>query len=714
MTIRSRRRQLVLAATLALAPSLARGQAHTAIKVGQLEMFADEANVFSKTSNTRSQLVQAQRVAGIAAGTKGPGLVFDGAAYYGKPDWGSVIWDPTATTYANAPTPQAGAFKMWMSTSGGGTPVTYSTSRDGVTWDAPSFANDVNGLAAGGTAGYWYGKNANGAPKVYNPHNVLFTGYRNFTTHGQREGYVFPIGGTSVIIDPHKVDGQLGRYKMIFNDMSFDANGNGVGHELYGGTEYLNDPNVRKAGDVGVMTAESADGINWVRSAPITRTATAKTYDAALNETGTATFAKAAIEPHHQSTNNDPLYFKRTEKSVSDFSTLMYDSQKDKFVIYSKGWRWADKPSNPGSLIPNYRTIARLETVQTVAQNPNAFLGDWTEPEVILEPTQRINGVDDPNVAGTAAATYDDAQFMGSSAFEYQGLYFKVLNEYHYQGSFLVKENQQRNADGVLTSATVDSNWFSTVRPDLATGGQKIDLQLAVSRDGKTGWTRIGNFATFLDTGAKDTWDDGILLSYNPTVGPDGKINFFYQGWDGTHDPIPLKPGEPGYIPPGQPGSPGYTDLRTDSGIGLAQSKEGRLLSVSATTGTADVMTKPISFNVDNLQLLINADLAGGDIDVGLNSATNGQFPNFKPVNSVLTAQPDGLYYLVTWNPGRLNLHDLFNKTGRLEFLITGNAKLYGYKFVLPGQFNLSQVPEPTALAALAAVGIAARRRARR
>lgn len=666
-------------------PAITGGQTtnHTPLKVGQLEMFVDEANILSRSANTTLTLEQAVRTPHATQ----PGLVHNGATYEGKPDWGSVVYDPQDNqSYSN----QVGAYKMWFSTSGGGTPMCYMTSRDGVTWDYPNFQNNVNSTDPA-RPGYQLGKLSNGQPRVYNPHNVEFIGYRNFTTHGQREGYFFPIGGTSVIIDPNKSYGQPGRYKMIYNDMTLDANGNGIGHELYPGSYSTNDPLLRNAGDVGIITAESADGITWTRAAPITRTATATQVDAAAQPIGPVTHSNSAIEPRQQATNDNPLYFKRKEGSVSDTHQLMYDAQKDKFVIYSKGWRWIDKPSNPGTLIANYRTITRTETVQTVAQNPNAFLGDWTQPQLIIEPTQRIAGVDDPNVAGTDPATINDAQFMGSGAFEYEGLYFQVLNQYHYQGSFLIKPDKNPN----------DPDAWSTTRPPLSQGGQKIDFQLAVSRNGVDGWTRVGNYATFLPVGQSGKWDDGIMMAYNPTVGHDGDLRFYYQGWNGTHDP---------YDHDGDGDIDAADNLRTDSGVGLATRPGGRLVSVSADLSSTlpELTTKTLTFNVDNLQLLINADLTGGAIDVGISGFKYGarvDYVNFMVDNSELT-QVDALYYLVTWDPGRMNLHDLFNKTGRLEFHITGDAKLYGYKFVTPGAFSMTAVPEPTT-ALLLSVGTA-------
>lgn len=208
------------------------------------------------------------------------------------------------------------------------------------------------------------------------------------------------------------------RYKMVY----FDSTAEGI------------------TGVGGAFTGTSPDGIHWTR-----------------------TTTPAAPE----------LYVQRTEQSTHDVLELMYDSQKQKYVIYSKGY---DRTGNAN----DHRQIVRTESSDFI---------NWSTPEVVLRHDN----------------TLLDPQSYGSAVFEYEGVYIMPLRIYH-----------------------------NTGRADGQRGDRTIDVQLAASRDG-INWTRVADKETFMELGPVGAWDDGIIMPYRPFQ-KDGQIKIYYHGWNGPHE----------------------------------------------------------------------------------------------------------------------------------------------------------------------------------
>ncbi|MGB7160333.1 MAG: PEP-CTERM sorting domain-containing protein [Tepidisphaeraceae bacterium] len=203
---------------------------------------------------------------------------------------------------------------------------------------------------------------------------------------------------------------------------------------------YLDSTTSGLTGTGGAFTGTSPDGIHWTR-----------------------TTTPAAPQ----------LVIRTSEQSVHDVLELMYDSQKQKYVIYSKGY---ERTGNRN----DHRQIVRTESSDFV---------NWSTPQVVLRHDN----------------TLQDPQSYGASVFEYQGMYVMPLRIYHNTG---LADGQQ--------------------------GDRSIDVQLAASRDG-INWTRVANKGTFMERGADGTWDDGMILPYRPFE-KDGQIQIYYHGWNGVHE----------------------------------------------------------------------------------------------------------------------------------------------------------------------------------
>jgi hypothetical protein len=467
-------------------------------------------------------------------------------------------------------------YKAWYNANGAGNPVCYATSVDGRSWTYPDLGLETSSYKE----------------EVYTATNIQFYGNRY-----EFPNSTFRLYSPSVIKDDRDPDPSR-RYKMTYTDMSTDGNGNGIEGELY--RTRTQDAH----GDAGVFTATSPDGIHWTRP----------------------------TAPNHAN-----LYFQKQDGSVSDDVQLMYDSQKEKYVIYSKSWDWRDRAGQPLNPIPDHRIITRTESADFV---------NWSSPQVVIRHANTL--------ASDGGGAVNDPASYGTSAFEYQGMYFQAIRIYQDTGV----------ADGHRGDPL-----------------QVIDAQLAASRDGIS-WTRVGNYSTFMPVGASGTWDDGMVMPFNPIVGKDGNLEFYYQGWDGPHDFVE------GVSPP-----------KRVSQIGLATLEAGRFVAMTP-SGSGEGVLIADSFIGEGGELFVNAELSNlDDLRIGIVGFKNGQreeYRNFKDIDSILTPYND-LYYKVTW-AGRDDLSDLLNKTTIIEFYLNGDAKLYGYTT------NASVVPEPaSALVALVA-----------
>ena len=166
--------------------------------------------------------------------------------------------------------------------------------------------------------------------------------------------------------------------------------------------------------------------------------------------------------------------------------------------------------------------------------------------------------------------------------------------------------------------------WF--IHLDRIKGNQKIgsqDVQLAVSRDGRT-WKRVADRALLLES-TYDSWDCGRIFPGTTMVVKDGLVYIYYTGSDTRH-------GE------------GWGRM----GIGLATLPADRFLALrpaySFNEGVLE--TKLLHFSGENL--LINAEIGEGDLQVELVDANGRILKGFERNHSRLVKH-DSLRYRVAW-----------------------------------------------------------------
>lgn len=292
-----------------------------------------------------------------------------------------------------------------------------------------SYATSTNGVA-------WTYPESPTKPNT----NILFRGEGAPTNLGASYKKMY---NASVIKDLNETD-PTKLYKMVYYDhdkgRAKDANGDYI---YFDGTH----PN---GGSAGIYTATSSDGLNWDRS-----------------------------------TTPQLDIYRLNENSIHDVVEMMYDSQNDKYVIYSKALaQYSNAATHNGA-----PAVASANDHRVISRSESSDFVNWSTPQVVLRHDN----------------TLEDPQSYGSSVFEYEGIYIMPLRIYNNTGL----ANAQQ-------------------------GDHTIDVQLAASRDG-INWTRVADKSNFMDLGADGTFDDGMILPYRPFE-KDGEIWTYYQAWNGPHE----------------------------------------------------------------------------------------------------------------------------------------------------------------------------------
>jgi hypothetical protein len=182
------------------------------------------------------------------------------------------------------------------------------------------------------------------------------------------------------------------------------------------------------------------------------------------------------------------------------------------------------------------------------------------------------------------------------------------------------------------------------------------DTQLVVSRDGRT-WQRVADREVFLAP-TPGTWDKGGVFPGTTMFVKDDRVHIYYTGRRGRH-------GE------------GLSKMA----IGLATLPAERFVALRqvsvAKSGT--LRTPPLAFS--GSELVINAELLGGELEVELLNSHGAPLGAFSAKNSRLRAI-DPVRYRVVWESGdkMLSLDSIRGDAPvMLRFILKGSA-LYAFQ----------------------------------
>ncbi|MFB3825247.1 MAG: hypothetical protein ACE15B_00715 [Bryobacteraceae bacterium] len=156
----------------------------------------------------------------------------------------------------------------------------------------------------------------------------------------------------------------------------------------------------------------------------------------------------------------------------------------------------------------------------------------------------------------------------------------------HWSEPHLILRADSRDRPGdqlySLVAFPYESIWVGLVGVYHKTSTERMDIQLAFSRDGRN-WTRPHR-EPFLANGPEGSFDWGVLhVSNTPPILEDGKLRFYYGGFATRHNE--------------------RVRGRSTTGIGLATLRPGGFVSLTAGERPGTVLTRPLLFEGGKLTL---------------------------------------------------------------------------------------------------------------
>jgi len=210
-----------------------------------------------------------------------------------------------------------------------------------------------------------------------------------------------------------------------------------------------------------------------------------------------------------------------------------------------------------------YVAFGRFGFGRRIARSVSEDFMTWSEPEMVLECDQH----DGP---GT--------QIYGAGIDLYEGVYLGMIWIYREGG------------DG------------------------KIDTQLATSRDG-IHWTRVGERATWLELGADESWEGGMVRSVEGIIRRGDQLYIYYCGVHGAHTGPKIK----------------QVVRKHPVMIGLLTQRRDGFVSLDAGATPGHVLTVP--FKLPPGRLWLNVDAGQGQVEVEVQDVEGRRLARSEPVN---------------------------------------------------------------------------------
>jgi tetratricopeptide (TPR) repeat protein len=321
------------------------------------------------------------------------------------------------------------------------------------------------------------------------------------------------------------------------------------------------------------------------------------------------------------------------------------------YVSFSPdGVHWHDHPSNPvlrevhdthtifgwdeGSrkYIAYLRPRLEDSKVRVVGRSESEDFVHWSDPglRVVLRP-------DAQDLSGT--------EFYGMPVARFAAMFYGLVWVYHNTPHWPWPKGQ-------------------VIPEEQLTGlEQTVDAQLVTSPDGFE-WRREGGRASFLPTGGRGEWDDGMVYPTTPIEVGD-EVWIYYGGFNVRHtlESLALMGKTGGGRPRG-------------AGIGLARLRRDGFVSLHAGEGGAELSTAPVV--LDGHSLLLNADAHGGSIRIEIQNPSGRAIPGLS-LDECQPIRGDSVRLPVHWR-GAASLTRLAGRTVRLR-IEARQADLYGFGF---------------------------------
>ncbi|MCC6696215.1 MAG: hypothetical protein IT365_11350 [Candidatus Hydrogenedentes bacterium] len=330
---------------------------------------------------------------------------------------------------------------------------------------------------------------------------------------------------------------------------------------------------------------------------------------------------------YHTMVSPDGLNWERLSQEPlcrsGDVITGYYDEQRGLYVAFPK----------IGHRVGNHdRRVFWLITSEDFLK--------WTEPELVIVPDLR----DDASSLARIEQVRPILDVPDDPA--------QIRTEFYGVGAYPAE------------SCTLAFVWMLTINNEARYGNQEGpgELQLAVSRDLRH-WERPFRVPC-VPRGAVGEWDSGFFVTQSRALDVGDEVWLYYGASNYTHGTPCLYRSE------------GTGRLTTFTGsIGLAIWQRDRFVSVDAPQEGGNLMTVPIVFTGDRLE--VNAHTGeGGSIVIRILDAAGKPINGF-PVSNAITG--DSLRHTVTWGEST-SVAPLAGKPITLQFDMR-NAELFAFAF---------------------------------
>ncbi len=294
-------------------------------------------------------------------------------------------------------------------------------------------------------------------------------------------------------------------------------------------------------------------------------------------------------------------------------SIVFWDRDEGRYLIYTRKWVESDEDQSC-----RFRTVRRLESDD---------LEEWEEEQIIMAPDERDWSTHEP---GESSPPVD---FYGAAVFPYHGVYIMLLQTF----------------------------WHWVDWEKEGSGPSAIDVQLAVSRDGKE-FKRLGGRRPFMGLGPEGRFDSRFVWAMPRPVRMGDELWIYYVGSNREHGPS---------------GDLDTTAGEELSGIGRAVLRLDGFVSVSGGIDGGWFTTPPLRFRGDRLEL--NADAAGGgSVEVEMMDPDGHPIQGLSREEAVPVTY-NSVHLPVEWKGDR-KLGSLAGQPVRVRFYLT-NADLYAFQF---------------------------------
>ena len=313
---------------------------------------------------------------------------------------------------------------------------------------------------------------------------------------------------------------------------------------------------------------------------------------------------------------------------VDSQSIIFWDRHIERYALYTRFWKSHRHKTAPKP--EDHRTVRRLESDDLLR---------WDNQVVVMQP-------DEVDVARHSTPATPPGKpsidYYGACVFPYgdQRLYIMLAQAYWH--------------------------WIPRKPRELdlgpSGGPAAIDVRLGISRDG-IHFDLAGNRAPFMALGPEGGFDSKSVWVIPNPIRMGDELWIYYRGTNRDHDDI---------VDP-------HSSGKVLSGIGRAVLRLDGFVSANADHTGGEIVTPPITFQGDRLELNVDTS-GGGSVHVELLNEQGGLIPGFSREEAI-TVNGNSVRKLVRWNGVDSDVSPLSGRPIKIRFILH-ECHLYAFQFV--------------------------------